>query len=131
MNRLEIDGLLRKLYAARLRGDLDAVCQSFSDNAVFQIGGAGQNATVSNKAIGVEQFRPLLAVMIRSFKLSDQTILSILIDGVNAAVHWRAKVYSLLTGTAVLTELVDLIEVRDAASCPTSNSSCRSPDVIR
>ena len=113
-DRLAIDGLLRGLYAARLRGDLDAVCRSFSDDAVFQIAGAGQVSTVSNRAIGVGEFRPLLAVMIKTFKLRDQAILSMLIDGMKAAVHWRANVYSRITGTTALTELVDIVEVRNA-----------------
>jgi ketosteroid isomerase-like protein len=113
-DRMQIEALLRALYAARLRGDLDAVCRTFSDDAMFQIAGAGQITPVSNTAVGIDEFRPLLAVMIKAFKLSDQRILSILIDGVKAAVHWRARVYSRITGTTVLTELIDLVEVRDA-----------------
>ena len=112
-DRREIDGLLRGLYAARLRGDLDAVCQSFSDDAVFQIAGAGQVSPVSNRAVGVGEFRPLLAVMIKTFKLRDQVILAILIDGAKAAVHWRAGVYSRITGTMALTEFIAMVEVRD------------------
>jgi ketosteroid isomerase-like protein len=113
-DRAEIEALLRALYAARLRGDLDAVCRTFSDDAMFQIAGAGQITPVSNTAVGVAEFRPLLAVMIKAFKLSDQRILSILVDGAKAAVHWRARVYSRITGTSALTELIDLVEVRDA-----------------
>jgi ketosteroid isomerase-like protein len=113
-DRAEIEGLLRALYAARLRGDLDAVCRAFSDDAMFQIAGAGQITPVSNTAVGIAEFRPLLAVMIKAFKLSDQRILSILVDGVKAAVHWRARVYSRITGTSALTELIDLVEVRNA-----------------
>lgn len=113
-DRLEIDRLLRELYAARMRGDLDGVCRSFSDDAVFQIAGAGQVSPVSNRAVGVGEFRPLLAVMIKTFKLRDQVILAILIDGAKAAVHWRAGVYSRITGTMVLTEFVAIVEVRDA-----------------
>lgn len=113
MDRVEIDGLLRGLYAARLRGDLDAVCRSFSDDAVFQIAGAGQVSPVSNRAVGVNEFRPLLAVMIKTFKLRDQVILAILIDGMKAAVHWRAGVYSRITGTMALTEFVAIVEVRN------------------
>jgi len=112
-DRLEIDELLRGLYAARLRGDLDAVCRSFSDDAVFQIAGAGQVSPVSNRAVGVSEFRPLLAVMIKTFKLRDQVILAILIDGMKAAVHWRAGVYSRITGTMALTEFVAIVEVRN------------------
>jgi len=53
-------------------------------------------------------------VMIKTFKLRDQVILEVLIDGMKAAVHWRAGVYSRITGTMVLTELVAIVEVRDA-----------------
>ncbi len=112
-DRDAIDGLLRGLYAARLRGDLDAVCKAFSEDAVFQIAGAGQVSPVSNRAVGVGEFRPLLAVMIKTFKLRDQVILAILIDGMKAAVHWRAGVHSRITGAMVLTEFVTLVEIRE------------------
>jgi ketosteroid isomerase-like protein len=65
------------------------------------------------KAVGNSEFRPLLAIMIKSFKLSEHSVLTMLIDGQRAAVHWRAKVYSRISGTTVLTELMDLVEVRD------------------
>jgi ketosteroid isomerase-like protein len=111
-DRAEIDHLLRALYAARMRGDLDAVCGVFANDAVFQVAGAGQSNPIANTAVGVGEFRPLLGSMIKAFKLSDLTILSILIDGGKAAVHWRAKVHSRISGTTVLTELIALVEVR-------------------
>jgi ketosteroid isomerase-like protein len=113
-DREQIDGLLRGLYAARLRGDLDAMCKAFADDAVFQIAGAGQVSAVSNRAVGVAEFRPLLAVMIKTFRLRDHVILDMLIDGTKAAVHWRAGVHSRITGTMALTEFVTLAEIRDA-----------------
>jgi ketosteroid isomerase-like protein len=113
-NREQIDGLLRGLYAARLRGDLDAMCNAFADDAVFRIAGAGQVSAVSSRAVGVGEFRPLLAVMIKTFALRDQVILDILIDGMKAAVHWRAGVHSRITGTMALTEFVALVDIRDA-----------------
>src|SRR5580700_711367 len=112
-DRLEIERLLRELYAARVRGDVDAVCQAFSNDATLQIAGAGNVSPIGVKSIGVAQFRPLLGLMIKSFKLSEQTILSMIVDGEKAAVHWQAKVHSRITGTMVLTELVDLVEVKD------------------
>ena len=113
VDRLEIERLLHGLYAARLRGDLEAVCRSFSDGATFQIAGAGNVNPIGVKSVGIDQFRPLLALMIKSFKLSEMAILSMIIDGVKAAVHWRVRVHSKITGTTVLTELVDLVEVND------------------
>jgi ketosteroid isomerase-like protein len=112
-DRSEIDGLLRGLYAARLRGDLDGMCKAFADDAVFQIAGAGQVSAVSNRAVGLGEIRPLLAVMIKTFKLRDQVIQDVLIDGLKAAVHWRAGVHSRITGTIALTEFAALVEIRD------------------
>ena len=77
-DRGQIDGLLRRLYAARLQGDLDAMCKAFADDAVFQIAGAGQVSPVSSRAVGVGEFRPLLAVMIKTFRLRDHVILDLL-----------------------------------------------------
>ena len=112
-DRLEIEGLLRGLYAARVRGDLDAVCDIFSRDAKFEIAGASHKSPLAVIALGVGEFRPWLALMIKTFKINDHSILSILIDGTKAAVHWRAKINSKITGATVLTELVDLVEVRD------------------
>jgi ketosteroid isomerase-like protein len=117
-DREKIEGLLRALYAARLRGDIDAMCKVFADDAVFQIAGAGQVSTVSNRAVGAGEFRPLLAVMIKSFKLRDQVILYLLIDGTKAAVHWWAGVHSRITGTMALAEFVALVDIRDGRIAP-------------
>ena len=114
IERVEIERLLLELYAARVRGDLAAVCATFTNDANFQVAGASSNASpIAMKAVGIGEFRPLLAIMIKSFKLTEQTILTMLIDGTKAAVHWRAKVHSRITGTTVLTELVDLVEVKN------------------
>jgi ketosteroid isomerase-like protein len=112
-DRLETERLLHRLYAARVQGDLPALCATFANDATFQIAGASNPSPVSISAVGVDQFRPLLAIMIKTFKLTDYTTLAMLIDGAKAAVHWRVKIFSRITGTTVLTELVDVVEIRD------------------
>jgi ketosteroid isomerase-like protein len=114
MDREQVAGLLRGLYAARLRGDLDTMCKAFADDAVFQIAGAGQVTSVSSRAAGIGEIRPLLGVMIKTFKLRDHAILDLLIDGAKAAVHWRAGVHSRITGSIALTEFAAIVETRDA-----------------
>jgi ketosteroid isomerase-like protein len=113
MNRLEIDCLLRELYAGRVRGDLGAVCRIFADDAKFRIAGPSFATRISVSSVGIEQLRPLLAVMLKTFKLSEHTILSMIIDGTKAAVHWRANVHSRITGERVVTEHIDIVEIRD------------------
>ena len=112
-DRPEIENLLRELYSARARGDLDGVCRTFSNNAKFQIAGASHASPISIAAVGINEIRSWLALLIKTFQLKDQTILSMIIDGAQAAVHWRTKIYSRITGATVLTELVDLVQIRD------------------
>jgi ketosteroid isomerase-like protein len=112
-DRQATERLLRDLYAARVKGDVAAVYDKFTPNARFQIAGASHSTPVAVRAAGESEYRPLLAIMIKTFKLSDEEIISMIIDGAKAAVHWRAKIFSRLTGTTVLTELVDMIEIRD------------------
>jgi len=57
--RVEIERLLLELYAARVRGDLAAVCATFTNDATFQVAGASSNSTpIAMKAVGVSEFRP-------------------------------------------------------------------------
>jgi ketosteroid isomerase-like protein len=112
MDRTQIDRLLRELYAARLSGDLKAVCRAFSPDAVFQIASASEANPVTIEAAGIDEFRPLLAFMIKTFKLADLNISTMDIGDAHAKVHWRANIRSRITGATVLTEFIDLIDVR-------------------
>jgi ketosteroid isomerase-like protein len=113
MHRNEIDHLIRNLYDARARGDFEGVCRSFSDDVQFRIASAGQASQVSITTNAVNETRALLRLLIKTFRLSELTVMSLIIDGSQAAAHWRANIDSRITGASVPTELVDLFEVRD------------------
>lgn len=108
-----IDRVLRQLYAARLSGKLDELCATFTDDAGFQVAGASYSKPIAINAAGVSEFRPWLGLMIKTFRLTDLSILSMIIDAPKAAVHWRVNIHSRITGAVVLTELIDLVEIRD------------------
>ncbi len=112
-NRLEIERLLRELYAARLGGDLEALCRTFAKDSRLEIAGASSASPMAIKAAGLGEIRTWLALLVKTFQLSDQEILSMIIDGEAAAVHWRATIRSKITGATVLTELVDVVRVRE------------------
>ncbi len=112
-DRTEIETLLHRLYDARARGDLDGVCATFTSDARFELAGASNGAPLTMKAIGAEKYRPLLAIMIRTFKFREHEIVAMLVDGDRAAVQWRAEIHSRITGTTVPTELVNVIEIRE------------------
>jgi ketosteroid isomerase-like protein len=113
MSCTQIDRLLRELYAARQSGDLDGVCRAFATDAKFQIAGGSENSPIGIKAAGIKEFRPLLALMIKTFKLRGLTIRTMNVEGDEATVRWQANIRSRITGATVPTEMIDLIEVRD------------------
>ena len=112
--RSEIHCLLQELYAARVRSDLDGLCRIFSTEATFRIAGISRHVSpIAVMAVGINEIRQWLTLLLKTFQIHDQVILTLLIENGRAAVHWRAKIYSRITGTTVPTELVDLVEVRD------------------
>ena len=113
MSCTQIDRLLRELYAARQSGDLDGVCRAFATDAKFQIAGGSENSPIGIKAAGIKEFRPLLALMIKTFKLRGLTIRTMNVEGDQATVRWQANIRSRITGATVPTEMIDLVEVRD------------------
>src|SRR5271156_3867061 len=113
MGRTQIDRLLRELYAARFSGDLEGVCRVFAADAKFQMAGAGEAGPAGIKAYGIREFRPLLAFMIKTFKLGALTIRSMEIQEEKATIRWQADVQSRITGATVPTELIDVVEVHD------------------
>ena len=112
-DRLEVERLLRELYAARLGGDLEALCRTFAKDARLDIAGTSYATPMAIRAAGLGEIRSWLALLVKTFQLGDQEILSMIIDGEAAAVHWRARIRSKITGATILTELVDVVRVRE------------------
>lgn len=113
MNRLEVEQVLKELYAARLAGDLERLCRTFTDDARLEIAGVSYATPMAIRASGRAEIRTWLALLVKTFQLSDQEVLSMIIEGAAAAVQWRCKVRSRITGASVATELVDVFRVRD------------------
>jgi ketosteroid isomerase-like protein len=111
--RAVAERLIQQLHAARVGGDLAALCRLFAEEGRFEIAGASADKPVAIRAEGLAAFRPWLAMLLKVFRLSDYTLLSLIIDGPRAAAHWRANIYSKVTGITVPTELVDLVELKD------------------
>jgi ketosteroid isomerase-like protein len=112
-DRLQIEQLLRELYAARTDGQLDRLCAVFATDANFRIAGASDGKPIAITAHGISEIRTWLTVMLKTFRLTRYQLLSLVIDGARAAVHWQVDIHSKITGVVVPTELVDLVEVGD------------------
>lgn len=112
--RRQVEEVLRALHAARLDANLEQLCALFSSDADMRIQGTSDGKPIAVGASGVAQIRPWLSVLVKTFRLRDYELLSLTIEGARAAAHWRVNIHSKITGALVATELVDLIEVRDA-----------------
>jgi len=113
MNRNEIETLVRKLYEARVDGDIDALSPLFAENATFQIAGSPEYSMLASLAEGHETVMSLMRTIVDTFSLSDVKILDLLVDGNKAAVRWRATVQVMTTGQTVTTDLAAFIEIAD------------------
>lgn len=111
-DRQQIEQLVRELHTARVEGDLDRLCALYAPEARLRIAGSTDGKPIAIAAIGVTEIRPWLSVLVKTFRLTQYTILSLSVDVPRAAAHWRVDIHSKITGVVVPTELVDLIDVR-------------------
>jgi len=111
-DRLVAERLIKELHAQRVAGNLGGMCRLFADDGRFEILGASADKPIAIRAVGLAEFRPWLAMLTKVFRLSNYALLSLVVEWPRAAAHWRANIYSKVTGVTVLTELVDLVELR-------------------
>jgi ketosteroid isomerase-like protein len=105
--------LTRELHAARVKGDLAAMCRLFTEQGEFRIAGASADKPIAISSHGLAGFRPWLAMLVKVFRITNYERLSFLFEGSRASVHWRADIHSKITGVTVATELVDLVQFQD------------------
>jgi ketosteroid isomerase-like protein len=111
--RAAAERMVRELHAARVNADLAGMCCLFADHGRFEIAGASADKPIAIRAASLAEFRPWLAMMTKVFRLSDYALISLVVEWPRASAHWRANIYSKVTGVTIATELVDLIELRD------------------
>jgi ketosteroid isomerase-like protein len=111
-DRQAVEHLVRELHAARLAGDLERVCGLYSEDARLRIAGTTDGKPIAIAASGIAEIRPWMSILVKTFRMSQYTMLSITVDTPRVAAHWRVDILSKITGVVVPTELVDLIDVR-------------------
>jgi ketosteroid isomerase-like protein len=113
MDRSETEAFIKRLYAARVDGDMETFAQAFAENARFQVAGSPEASMLATFIEGHEGVMGLIQTMVDSFALDDFTILDMLIDGNKVAVRWRATVHLAAAGQTYETELADFLEIKD------------------
>lgn len=111
-DRAQLEQLVRELHAARLEGDLERLCALYSPEARLRIAGSSDGKPIAIAAIGITEIRPWLSILLKTFRMTQYTILSLTVEVPRAAAHWRVDIHSKITGAVVPTELVDLLDVR-------------------
>jgi ketosteroid isomerase-like protein len=102
---------IETLHAARVAGDLAGMLSVFSADGNYEILGASADKSIAIRAKDLAEFRPWLAMMVKVFRLSNYQLLSLTAESPRIVAHWRADIYSKVTGVTVPTELVDVVEL--------------------
>jgi ketosteroid isomerase-like protein len=111
--RIVAEKLIQQLHAARVGGDLAGMCRVFAPNGRYEILGASADKSIAIRAKDLAEFRPWLSMMVKVFRLNNYQLLSLIVEWPKATAHWRADIYSKVTGVTVPTELVDVVELND------------------
>jgi hypothetical protein len=106
--RIVAQQLIEQLHAARVAADLTGMCRVFADDGRFEILGASADKSIAIRANDLAEFRPWLSMMVKVFRITNYNLLSLTVEWPRAVAHWRADIYSKVTGVTVPTELVDV-----------------------
>ena len=116
--RIVAEQLIQRLHAARVAGDLAGMCRVFADDGRYEILGASADKSIAIRAQNLAEFRPWLSMMVKVFRITNYQLLSLVVEWPRAVAHWRADIYSKVTGVTVPTELADVVKL-DADSIVT------------
>ena len=108
------DKLIRKLYAARVVGDIDAmVAAPCLPTCISRLPATPRRARWPGGSRGADKLRPQLAQLVKAFTFHSYDITALVVEGSRAAVRAKANITSVTTGATVDMELADFIEVKD------------------
>jgi hypothetical protein len=113
VERAHAQQTLETLHAARVRSDLAGMLSVFCAEGRYEILGASADKSIAIRAKDLAEFRPWLAMMVKVFRLTNYQLLSFTMESPRIVAHWRADIYSKVTGVTVPTELVDVVELGD------------------
>jgi ketosteroid isomerase-like protein len=111
--RMVAERIIQQLHAARVAGDLAGMCRVFADDGRFEILGASADKSIAIRAQSLAEFRPWLSMMVKVFRITNYQLLSLVVESPKAVAHWRADIYSKVTGVTVPTELVDVVQLNE------------------
>jgi ketosteroid isomerase-like protein len=115
MTKEEMEKVIRRIYAARVVGNVDAIMDAMAPDVHFGLAGDPMASPVVGRLRGTAQLRSQLTNLVDNFKFNAYDIVSVVVDGSSAAVHAKANITSTATGQTVDMELADFIEFKDGS----------------
>jgi ketosteroid isomerase-like protein len=113
MTKTEVEQLVRKLYAARVAGNVEEIVRLMAPDVDFALAGDPAASPVVGRLRGSDRLRAQLMKLVEGFKFNSYDIVTLVVEGSNAAVRAKANITSMITGATVDMELADFIEARD------------------
>ena len=104
---------MEQLHATRVAGDLNGMCRLFAEHGRFEILGASADKPIVIQTVDLAAFRVWLSMLVKVFRLQNYQLLSLTIELPRVVAHWRADIFSKVTGQSVATDLVDVTEIAD------------------
>jgi ketosteroid isomerase-like protein len=109
-----IKDILVSTYKARVDGDVDATMVGFADDIVFEFNGRGTGLQALAAPVqGKAALLPVMRELISNYRFSDWRVITLLVDGDKALLHWRALITFAANGKAAEFDVVDVITIRD------------------
>jgi ketosteroid isomerase-like protein len=107
-DRASIENVIRDAYAARMTKDLDAIMRIFTPDAAFHLVGSPAVFAGAMRFKGEANLRAGIGALIASFDFLEQRLITSVIEGNKAAMHWGLRFRHNPTGEIHETELFDL-----------------------
>jgi ketosteroid isomerase-like protein len=106
--------VLLSIYAHRVRDDLEGTLDGFTEDVAFEFNGRGAGvASLASPAHGRAALRPIMRDLIENYHLTNWRVVSLLAEGDQVALHWRATVSFSATGKSAEFDVFDLATFRD------------------
>jgi ketosteroid isomerase-like protein len=112
-DRETIKTLIVGAYAARDRGDIEALMSVFHSGAIFELKGQKATLEVAVMVSGRPAVQASLGRFVDAFKFDNRKIVSFIIDGEHAAVHSSFDVTFKPKNKTFTTEVLDLFRFAD------------------
>jgi ketosteroid isomerase-like protein len=112
-DRETIEALIDQSYAARKEGDIEGLMSAFHPDAEFELAGSKTALAVAGRVQGHQNIRTTMTGFVAAFDFIHREIISMAIDGEQAAVHSRVEIKFIPGNKIFTTDILDSFLFKD------------------